>query len=145
MSQQYDPMKVKRLTGRITSIESCTQLPIDLVGGMSYEVRRDGNLGKEIIYTALRLVAFGETTESVRFDFPATWVEMLREWLRGRYPWLKRVIREPRMSPHWKDVKKFEKVCPHVGQGMMPTREACLEWVMMDEMPPFERSSPTSP
>ena len=62
MAQEYDPMKVKRLTGRITSIESCTQLPIDLVGGMSYEVRRDGNLGKEIIYTALRLVAFASTS-----------------------------------------------------------------------------------
>lgn len=144
MAQEYDPiepMKVKKLTGKITSIESCTRLPVDLAGGMSYEVRRDGNLGQEIIYTALMLVAFGETTTSVRFDFPASWKEMLRQRLRGRYPWLKRVIREPRMSPHWKDAKTFEKVCPHVGQGMMPTRDDCIEFVVMDEMPRFDRVS----
>ena len=141
MSQEYDPMKVKVLTGKMVDIEYATQLPIDLVGGMSYEVRRDGNLGKEIIYTALKLAAFGETTTSVRFDFPKSWKEMLRQRLRGRWPWLKRVIRDPLMSHHWKEAKTFEKVCPHVGQGMRPSRDDCIEFLIMEKMPKFDKVS----
>lgn len=140
MTQEYDPMaSVKKLTGKMIDIEACSRLPIDLVGGMSYEVRRDGNLGQEIIYTALQLAAFGETMTTVRFDFPKTWQEMLRQRLRGRYPWLKRFVRAPRMSPHWKDVKMFENVCPHVGQGKMPHQDDCIEFFVLEEMPQLGR------
>jgi len=135
MNQEYDPMKVKKLTGKLIDVEWASSLPIDLVHGMSYEVRYDRNLGKRIIYTALKLAAFGETTTTVRFDFPNTWKEMLRQRLRGRYRWLKWFIREPLMAPHWKNVKTFEKVCPHVGQGVMPTRDDCIEFVVMEPAP----------
>ncbi len=141
MSFMDEPMEANRVTGKLIDIQAARVVPDDLIGAISYRMDRDEFRKEEVIRAMMKVAAFGETTTSVRFDFPASWKEMLRQRLRGRYPWLKRVIREPRMSPHWKDAKTFEKVCPHVGQGMMPTRDDCIEFVVMDEMPRFDRVS----
>ena len=148
MSQEYDPMEpmtVRQVKGRKIDIEWRKLLPDDLMASLSYGLDRDKIRQAEIVHAVMKVVAFGETTTSVRFDFPECWKDMLRQRLRGKYPWLKRFIREPRMSPHWKEAKTFEKVCPHVGQGMMPSREDCIEFVVKDKMPQFRGAEGAAP
>lgn len=145
MSFAHEPMPVKRLTGKLIDIEAARVVPDDIIGAISYRMDRDEFRKEEVIRAAMKVAAFGETTTGVWFAFPETWKEMLRQRLRDRYPWLKRVIREPRMGRHCKAVRTFEKVCPHVGQGMMPSRDDCIEFVVMDEMPRFDRVPDSAP
>lgn len=122
------PTEVTHLIGE--RIEVCASEMVDrhfldnLVVRVDHDFRNDAY----IIHAAASVAAFGELQTTETFYFHADWLEMLRDRVRERWPWLGRVVREGKKLSETRKMKTFKAACPHVGDGYKG-RQGCVEWV----------------
>ena len=132
--EPVEQIAFRTLTGKLVDIEASHIIPKDIVQAITWRTARPGELGEVVLRASMKVAAFGEMKTDVRFSFPASWQEMLRQRLKQRWPRMCRFVRDPTMRNHWKDAKTFERVCPHLAQGRMPSQGDCIEFVTC-EMP----------
>ena len=101
--------------------------PVEAFSEVDTSIEQDVARREAVARATMKLAAFGAVTQEWTVRTPANWREHLRDSIWQRWVWVRRWMRPARMTTHFREVKTFKAVCPHLARDA--DRDGCVNFV----------------